>query len=90
MEAGLDSLAAIELRNNIQARFDLELPVTITFDHPTVNALASYIYDRLSGAHTQTVPSAPHEIRRDKVRIQSHNWELNVMQVKCVITLLHH
>ncbi len=43
MEAGLDSLGAVELRNALAARFGMELPATVTLDHPTVDALAAYI-----------------------------------------------
>ena len=43
MEAGLDSLGAVELRNSIQVRFGFDLPATVTFDYPTATAMASYI-----------------------------------------------
>ena len=43
MEAGLDSLAAVELRNDLSSRFGSELPATAMFDYPTIDALASYI-----------------------------------------------
>ncbi len=43
MEAGLDSLAAVDLRNALGNQFALELPATFTFDHPTVAAMAAYI-----------------------------------------------
>jgi len=43
MEAGLDSLGAVELRNALAARFGVELPATVTLDHPTIDALAAYI-----------------------------------------------
>lgn len=43
MEAGLDSLAAVELRNDLSGRFGSELPATAMFDYPTIDALASFI-----------------------------------------------
>lgn len=36
MSAGLDSLAAVELRNAIGARFGASLPATIALDYPTL------------------------------------------------------
>ena len=43
MEAGLDSLGAVELRNGLATLFAVELPATVTFDHPTAAALGSFI-----------------------------------------------
>lgn len=43
MEAGLDSLGAVELRNQLSAQFNVDLPATLIFDHPTSAALASFI-----------------------------------------------
>lgn len=48
-ETGLDSIAAVELRNEIAARFGLTLPATITFDYPTPDALAAYVVARMGG-----------------------------------------
>ena len=36
MEAGLDSLAAVELRSAISARIGIALPATVALDYPTV------------------------------------------------------
>ena len=40
MEAGLDSLAAVELRSAISARIGIALPATIALDYPTVKVRA--------------------------------------------------
>lgn len=50
MEAGLDSIAAVELRNAVSAKFGVDLPATVTFDHPTIDALALYISHRTAVA----------------------------------------
>ena len=43
MEAGLDSLGAVELRNQLQDAAGKTLPSLIAFDHPTVRALAGVL-----------------------------------------------
>ena len=43
MEAGLDSLGAVELRNSLGSEFRTEMPATVTFDYPSVSALAGYL-----------------------------------------------
>ncbi len=44
MEAGLDSLGAVELRNALGSRFNLlDLPATLTYDYTTIKALAEHI-----------------------------------------------
>ena len=48
MEAGLDSIGAVELRNSVAARFGVELPATVTFDHPSVAALAQYVAAKIA------------------------------------------
>ena len=43
MEAGLDSLGAVELRNALSARLAMELPATLTLDFPTIEALTAHL-----------------------------------------------
>lgn len=47
MEAGLDSIAAVELKNRLTAHFDLDLSATVMFDYPTIVQLAQHVADKL-------------------------------------------
>lgn len=41
---------AVELRNLLSQHFQLDLPATFTFDHPSLAAMAAYLASRLSAA----------------------------------------
>lgn len=43
MEAGLDSLGAVELRNEISSVFNMSFPATFIFDQPTITSLGKAI-----------------------------------------------
>jgi len=59
MEAGLDSIGAVELRNAVAAKFGVDLPATATFDFPTLGALAAHVAGPQGGsAPAQGRPAA--------------------------------
>lgn len=49
MSLGLDSLGAVELRNSLQAQLPAgsELPQTLLFDYPSINAVTGYIVSQV-------------------------------------------
>ena len=47
MEAGIDSLAASEVVQQLNSQFEVELPATLLFDHPSVMALSTCVASEL-------------------------------------------
>jgi acyl transferase domain-containing protein/acyl carrier protein len=58
-EMGMDSLMSVELKSRIEAAVGMDLPTTLTFNYPTVTALADFLHKKLQAAPATTpVPSA--------------------------------
>ena len=47
MEAGLDSLGAMALRNSVSQHFAIDLPPTLVFNHPSIAAIAALLAQSL-------------------------------------------
>jgi len=47
MSAGLDSLGSVEFANVLSRRFGMQMPGTLVFDYPTVNAVSAYLHSKL-------------------------------------------
>lgn len=57
MDLGLDFLMAVQLRDRLGRRFGAPLPVTLMFDHPTIDALANYLCGQLAVPELPTATS---------------------------------
>ena len=55
-ELGLDSLMAVELRNAIGTAVSRNLPATLLFDYPTVDALTNYLCRNVLGLEQAPAP----------------------------------
>ena len=61
MSVGLDSISATEFTNALAERFDAELPQTLMFDHPTIDAMAGFI------AETTEKPVGAATVEREQI-----------------------
>jgi acyl transferase domain-containing protein/acyl carrier protein len=69
-QLGFDSLAAVELRNQLNTATGLRLPATLIFDHPTAGAVAEHIRTLQSGKReTIEAPAAAAEVSDDPIVI---------------------
>ena len=75
MEAGLDSIGAVELRNAVSSFLGVDLPATVTFDYPSLQALAGYILSKLGaqapgGAQRGSQMELESEVQRITARLK--------------------
>ncbi|WP_449289440.1 type I polyketide synthase [Nocardiopsis listeri] len=54
-DLGMDSVTAVELRNRLSALTGVRLPSAVAFDHPTCDALARHVEERVFGSAEQIV-----------------------------------
>jgi aryl carrier-like protein len=60
MQAGLDSLMTVQLRNGLQASLEISLSVTLVFDNPTIAHLAEHLAGQLeTGGAPAAVAAVP-------------------------------
>jgi acyl transferase domain-containing protein/acyl carrier protein/ubiquinone/menaquinone biosynthesis C-methylase UbiE len=55
-DMGMDSLMAVELKGRLERSLGLPLPSTLTFNYPTINALANYLLSEALGFDSAPAP----------------------------------
>ncbi len=56
MAAGLDSIGSVEVRNRIVDVLGVDVPPTVAFDHPSIAALAEFVYERATPSKANCGP----------------------------------
>jgi hypothetical protein len=59
MAMGVDSIGMAEFVNVLTRHFEMELSSTLLFDHPTVNAVASFIRTALTSKYSKEKSREP-------------------------------
>ncbi|WP_051173720.1 type I polyketide synthase [Amycolatopsis orientalis] len=78
LEMGVDSLAAVRIRNHLAEALGRRLRATVTFDHPTPAMLARYLAELVSRREDDVVQDEDREDFRQRLqRIRVSGWERN-------------
>jgi myxalamid-type polyketide synthase MxaB len=48
VDMGIDSLLAVDLRNRLESSLAIDLPATLVFDHPTLDAVVDHLVETLT------------------------------------------
>ena len=68
IDAGLDSLALVELNDSIESELNIQLPSTAAFDYPTVAALAIHIDENNRKNHKQKeILKVPEHLSKQRI-----------------------
>ncbi|WP_335936432.1 type I polyketide synthase [Streptomyces sp. PTD5-9] len=70
-DLGVDSLAALELRNRLGAETGLRLSTTLTFDYPTSEALARHLYEELGAPGAGEGDGDPVDVEAEVARLET-------------------
>ena len=93
MSAGLDSLRSVVLSYELAWLLAVQLPGTLIFDYPTVNAIAAYLHSRLKAlapaTATATTPAVVSEPARAAVLPMQQHLQGIQSQAVAIVSIAH-
>lgn len=84
LQAGLDSLGAVELRNAVALEFDVDIPATAALDYPTIMSLAAFISSQLAPAEALAPSKLRMAITADQQPLKSAHMRTELVGMACV------
>ena len=87
MAAGLDSLGMVEVRNALQSRLGLQLPSTLLFDYPSVEAISGFVSQHLASTAPAQQLTSPAVLTR-ALRVNIAQQQQAVSQTLVVIAMV--
>eukprot|EP00982_Pelagococcus_subviridis_P005836 29850-Pelagococcus_subviridis.AAC.1 len=75
MEAGLDSIVAIDLANTISEKFDLRLASTLAFDYPTIALIAVHVMSKMQ------VQTSVEQVK-SRIEFPAEIWEVTQINIR--------
>ncbi|MEO1132913.1 MAG: beta-ketoacyl reductase, partial [Cyanobacteria bacterium J06639_1] len=69
-EMGMDSLMAVEFKNRLETGLERSLPATLTFEAPSIDALATYLAESVMGWETDALS---HELAVERVAVEQRS-----------------
>jgi len=84
----MNSVQAMTMVGDIEAKLGLRLPPTLTWDYPNINALVSHLAERLSTAPIPTSPPLRSSNQISDAKVESLLAELDILSDQDVDQLL--
>lgn len=80
-DLGMDSLTSVEMRNALQGSLGIDLPSTLIFKYPTIEAVSEFLADTLRGTSEKenTAPDQPAQTSLDQDVAEMTEEELNAL-----------
>lgn len=74
IEMGIDSLMAVELRNNVQNELGIEIPIITLLKATTIAALATELNQQLNQEDSQQSPDNSQINQVSQIAVENDNW----------------